>query len=308
MTVLIAPCQLPADPVLLDLLGEEDRPAPHRPIDGRWLPVRILAQTEQGTVLEVLDLDAVPAMGPDPARLPRAVMKALRPRAAGRPAAVARLRHERTILRRLGDLSGIVRYRGTNTVNGALALRVSRAPGRPLSQVLRATGPTAPVLPVWSRPILLGLAETLERLHARGVVHGDIKPGNVMVAADGTPTLLDFGAARITAGEDPTPQPAMPHVAVTPVWASVPQMKGHPPSEADDVYALALLAVRLLTGRHAFDGRPPRDALAAGRRARSVRGAGHSLRALLDLLLNTPHPRPDIPASVLVETLRTARM
>ena len=86
--------------------------------------------------------------------------------------------------------------------------------------------------------------------HRQGVIHLDIKPGNILVTADGVPKLLDFGVARVlnperfaeTTETSPGPRP------MTRAYASPEQVRGEPVGPATDIYALGLVLYRLLTG------------------------------------------------------------
>jgi len=86
--------------------------------------------------------------------------------------------------------------------------------------------------------------------HRNLVVHSDIKPGNVLVTADGQAKLLDFGIAKLLSapGQDVT-QGA---VRFTPAFASPEQLAGRSVTTATDVYSLGVLLYRLLTGRHPY--------------------------------------------------------
>jgi len=103
--------------------------------------------------------------------------------------------------------------------------------------------------------IIGGCCEALEHAHSLGILHGDLKPTNVMVSDDGTPKLMDFGSAPspgslVAAGSDPT-------LAATPLYASPQILAGKRPERRDDVYSLACLSYNILSGGlHPFGGRP----------------------------------------------------
>ena len=96
-------------------------------------------------------------------------------------------------------------------------------------------------------PVLLEVAEALEYAHARGVVHRGLKPENVLFDSRGKVKIADFGiAGLIPAAGGCTPGP---HGAGhSPFTASPAQLRGEPPSAADDIYGLGALAYELLSG------------------------------------------------------------
>lgn len=92
--------------------------------------------------------------------------------------------------------------------------------------------------------------------HRNLVVHRDLKPGNVLVSANGVPKLLDFGIAKLLLPEGtPTTgeQTATEHRYFSPLYAAPEQLLGQPISVGCDVYALGLLLCECLTGSRAFD-------------------------------------------------------
>jgi serine/threonine protein kinase len=106
-------------------------------------------------------------------------------------------------------------------------------------------------------PILRGIAEGLAYAHRKGIVHSDLKPGNVFLLDDNTPKILDFGIARAipVAGASM----AFPDVfdagilgAYTESYATAEMIDGKDPHPSDDVYALGLIAYELITGTHPY--------------------------------------------------------
>ena len=85
--------------------------------------------------------------------------------------------------------------------------------------------------------VVAPLADALASAHRRQVLHGDVKPANVLFTSDGEPLLADFGAQRGGAG-----------VEVTPTYAAPEVLAGRPAEPPSDVYSLAAVAVELLTG------------------------------------------------------------
>lgn len=107
-------------------------------------------------------------------------------------------------------------------------------------------------LPIAARVrLFLAVCEAVEYAHANLVLHRDLKPGNILVEATGTPKLLDFGIARILdeGGAEPTELGLRP---LTPQAASPEQVRGEPLTTSADVYALGLLLFELLAGVRAY--------------------------------------------------------
>jgi hypothetical protein len=125
--------------------------------------------------------------------------------------------------------------------------------------------------------VLRATAAALAAAHAAGVVHRDVKPGNVLVAPDGTVKITDFGIAW-SASSVPLTQTGQ--VIGTAHYLSPEQAAGGQATPASDVYALGAVAYECLAGRPAFDGE------------NSVQVAVKQIRELPD-----PLP-PDVPAEV----------
>src|SRR3954454_7922679 len=111
------------------------------------------------------------------------------------------------------------------------------------------------------------LADALAAVHARGVVHRDVKPGNVLLDADGHPWLTDFGIARIV---DATRVTATGVVVGTAAYMAPEQVRGEAVGPPADVYALGLVLLEAVTGQREYDGAAVESALARLHRAPRV--------------------------------------
>ncbi len=120
--------------------------------------------------------------------------------------------------------------------------------------------------------IIGSIGAGLAHAHRRGVVHSDLRPGNVMIAANGEVKLLDTGFARRTQVDTHRPEPWIGEPvlggrqpAVNLAYASEERVNGEPPEAGEDVYSLACIAYELLSGQHPFGGRSAPLARAQGR-------------------------------------------
>jgi len=96
------------------------------------------------------------------------------------------------------------------------------------------------------------LADALAYAHARRVVHRDVKPGNVLLHADGRALLADFGIARLEEAEAHHTTPGL--VVGSPAYVAPEQLAAEPIGPPVDVYSLGLLLLEALTGNRAFPG------------------------------------------------------
>ena len=136
-------------------------------------------------------------------------------------------------------------------------------------------------------PIVEGIVSGLAYAHEKGIVHSDLKPGNIFITREGAVKVLDFGIARAlhgsrlhdgvaTAKEVPSDMRQAPTGgdatlfdpgtlgALTPAYASPEMLEGKDPDPRDDIYALACVTYELLTGRHPFQRLPADEARRRG--------------------------------------------
>jgi serine/threonine protein kinase len=132
--------------------------------------------------------------------------------------------------------------------DGSAYLVMELVPGEALSTVLERERvlPTDKVL-----DIVAQTASALQAAHNAGLVHRDIKPGNLLITPEGRVKITDFGIARIA---DQVPLTATGQVMGTVQYLSPEQASGHPASPTTDIYSLGIVAYEALAGRRPFTG------------------------------------------------------
>jgi serine/threonine-protein kinase len=119
--------------------------------------------------------------------------------------------------------------------------------GRELREMIRDVSLT----PTQSVAIAASVAEGLGYAHERGIVHRDIKPGNIMVMADGRVKIMDFGIAR---HNEPTVKTQTGVLLGSPQYMSPEQIVGQPFDHRADIFSLGLVLYEMLTGVKPFAG------------------------------------------------------
>jgi len=183
-------------------------------------------------------------------------IKVLPPQTAGDPSFAERFALEARAIGKLRHPNIVTAYDFSQ--QGELAFLVSDfIDGGTLADQLGAPLPLD-----YALTILTPLAAALDYAHARGVVHRDIKPQNILLSHEGTPVLTDFGLAKIIGpGSGVTQAGALMGTAeyIAPECASGADVAG----PAADQYAVAIVAYQMLVGRHPFPSDNPISALMA---------------------------------------------
>lgn len=158
-----------------------------------------------------------------------------------------RLQVERQVLAQLEHPCIARLYDGGTTDDGRPWLAMEWVDGEPIDRYCRHHGLDVPARLRLFRQV----CDAVDHAHRNLLVHRDLKPANILVTADGTPKLLDFGIAKLL-DRGRFHLPAAPTRTgwhpMTPAWASPEQLRGEPVTTASDVYSLGLLLYRLLTG------------------------------------------------------------
>lgn len=102
--------------------------------------------------------------------------------------------------------------------------------------------------------ILVQLSEALQHAHEQGVVHRDVKPGNVLVMSDSRVKITDFGISKVI---NSVPLTEVGQVLGTPAYISPEQAVGDPATSSSDIYSLGVIGYELLAGRRPFVGDTP---------------------------------------------------
>jgi eukaryotic-like serine/threonine-protein kinase len=171
----------------------------------------------------------------DPQANADVALKILHPSAGRSAAAWVTLVHEHESAGRL-DHPGILKVFAPEREGTTFLLPMELAAGGDLKR-LRGAGYLTIV------PVLIEVARALQHAHERGVIHRDLKPGNVLFDERGRVKLADFGVS----GSWPDPGTDSLVRGLSPFTASPEQLRGEPPQPADDIYGLGALAYELLS-------------------------------------------------------------
>jgi WD40 repeat protein/tRNA A-37 threonylcarbamoyl transferase component Bud32/energy-coupling factor transporter ATP-binding protein EcfA2 len=181
-------------------------------------------------------------------------IKMIHPHLTRDPGFVDRFRREARTVAALRH-PGIVQVHDFDVQDNTCYMVMELVPGETLEQRLRAHHERGEWLSLdEALRIFASAAEAVAYAHAKGVVHLDLKPSNVMITPQGQPILTDFGLSRIVSAERLTASGA---IRGTPAYMSPEQCQGEGSDKQSDVYSLGVMLYELATGTLPFQGDTP---------------------------------------------------
>lgn len=222
---------------MADAEATQDDRSPDQPCFSKFETIELLGQGGMGTVWKARQKD-----------LPRTVaLKVLNAGKLARASELKRFKIEASAAAKLQHPSLVSIYE-VGEEHGCSYFTMEYVEGQTLAQLLRGT----PLEPRQAAELLLAMAEAIHYAHSRGVLHRDIKPGNVIVDAAGRPRIMDFGLAKELYLESSVTESNA--VVGTPSYMSPEQAEGKTAevSPKSDVYSLGAVLYEAVTGRPPF--------------------------------------------------------
>ena len=227
--------------------------APGELLRGRYLIQGLLGQGGMGVVYAAIDQYRLDRSSDDQ----KVALKVLHTEVIKRPRLFAELRREFQHLQSLSH-PNIVRVHEFDRDGDLAFFTMEYLSGALLSQVLPARG-SRPLHRSYALAIIRDTGSAIAHAHARGVVHGDLNPGNIFITDNGEVRILDFGAShQLHRGPWISEFGNLDQVAVaTAGYASCQVLEGEAADARDDVYALGCVAYLLLAGTPAYGDKTP---------------------------------------------------
>ncbi len=178
-------------------------------------------------------------------------IKFLHEKAGSRPEILSNLRHEFYCAQALSHRS-IVKVYELDRDDDVAFFTMELVEGELLSSALDRSGLFS-ISRSYTWSIILEIGAGLAHAHARNVVHGDLKPQNIMITNSGEIRILDFGASHSFACRRSSADEAR-KINLTPAYACCELLEGQQADPRDDLYSLACVTYELLAGEHPFQG------------------------------------------------------
>src|SRR6516164_3133775 len=261
---------------------------PGRVVAGRYELLDPVGHGAMGTVWRARDLRLDREVAVKEVRVPGPMtdqdQNVLRERSLREARVAARLSHP-----------GVVTVHDVIEAGGSPWIIMELVPSRSLAQVLAQDGPMSP-----ARAAAMGmtLLEALGSAHAAGVVHRDVKPGNILVTAGGRAVLTDFGIATLH-GDPGLTQAGM--VMGTPGFCAPERIRGQPASPASDLWSLGATLYAAVQGRGPFEGHSSPMAVLASivhSDPPQLPAAGQLGMVIGSLMSKDPAQRPDAACAI----------
>jgi tetratricopeptide (TPR) repeat protein/predicted Ser/Thr protein kinase len=177
-------------------------------------------------------------------------LKLIRPDIAADRRAIERFQNEIKISRKITH-KNVCRMHDLGEAEGISFITMEYVRGEDLKSLLHRTK-TLPVGTALS--IARQVADGLSEAHGMGVVHRDLKPGNIMIDKDGNAKIMDFGIARSLLSKGLTGEGT---IIGTPEYMSPEQVEGKPADARSDLYTLGIILFEMVTGQTPFEGDTP---------------------------------------------------
>jgi len=207
---------------------------------GRYQIIEKLGEGGMGKIYKALDkeIDA------------KVVLKLLKPEIAANKRTIDRFKNELKLARNISH-KNICRMYDLDKDKESYYITMEYVPGQDLKSMISMTKPlsVAATLDI-AKQVCEGLAEA----HRLGVVHRDIKPGNIIIDKQGHVKIMDFGLARSVKGKAETDEGV---IIGTPEYMSPEQVEGKRADQRSDIYSLGIVLFEMLTGRPPFEGETP---------------------------------------------------
>ncbi len=225
----------------------------------RFMLQRRVSGGSMGVVYKALDRRLAEAGAEEP----HVAIKVLSPQLAKSGPALRALQQEAAKGRCLTH-QNIVRFIDLDRDDDLYFIVMEWLEGRTLAEILDS--PDGKSIDIArSLDIVRKIGHALEYAHRCGIIHADIKPGNIMVAPNGDVKLFDFGVARVLqTGDGGKPFDPLVLGAMTPAYSSMQVLTGEEPTPADDVFSLGCLLYRLAAGYRVFGPRNAAEAAEEG--------------------------------------------
>jgi serine/threonine protein kinase len=261
-----------ATPLKTEQVRKEDRSASSVPEIGRVLRNRYVLESRlgsggMGTVIKAMDRYRCDLTEDNR----HVAIKFLHEETDSRPEVLSNLRREFFCAQALSHRS-IVKVYELDLDDEVAFFTMELLQGELLSTVLEGSRPIS-ISRSYAWEIIREIGDGLAHAHARNVVHGDLKPQNIMITNSGELRILDFGASHAPARQRSNADGARKNtINLTPAYACCELLEGQKADPRDDLYALACISYELLAGEHPFQHQRSTEARDLGLMARRPPG------------------------------------